>query len=155
MVTLQRPRLPVGVVAALLVAGLTACSIPRWPVRGPVTSPWGIRFRGLVPELHDGVDIFVPDGTPVEAMKNGRVVFAGTMRGYGLTVMLQHGPNLMTLYGHLSRIDVTYGQEVRGRGVIALSGHTGDVTGPHLHFEVIRYGRTDDPVPLLGGPPGK
>jgi murein DD-endopeptidase MepM/ murein hydrolase activator NlpD len=131
-----------------------SCSIPRWPVRGAVTSGYGIRMRGIVPGMHDGVDIQVPDGTAVEAMKKGRVVFAGTMRGYGLTVMLEHTPNLHTLYAHLSRIDVAYGQEVNGREVIALSGHTGDVTGPHLHFEVIRYGRPDDPVPLLGGWPG-
>jgi murein DD-endopeptidase MepM/ murein hydrolase activator NlpD len=137
--------------AVLVLAG--GCSIPRWPVRGPVTSGYGIRMHGLLPGMHDGVDIRVPDGTPVAAMKSGRVRWTGTMRGYGLTVILDHGPNLQTLYAHLSAIDVVAGQEVEGRQVIARSGHSGDATGPHLHFEVIRWGRPDDPVPLLGGFP--
>ena len=52
--------------------GLAACSIPRWPVRGPMTSPYGVRVRGFWPEIHRGVDIYVPEGTPVLAMKDGQ-----------------------------------------------------------------------------------
>lgn len=135
---------------ALLAAG---CTIPRWPVQGPVTSPWGLRLRGWSPEVHRGIDLAVPDGTPVRAMEGGRVEYAGTMRGYGLVVILRHNPHLATVYGHLSELKVHTGDEVRGHQVIALSGHSGDATGPHLHFEIRRWGHAADPVPLLGGPP--
>lgn len=60
----------------------------------------------------------------------------------------------MTVYGHLSSIQVRSGEEVKGGQVIALSGHSGNARGPHLHFEVWRHGREVDPVPLLGGFPG-
>jgi len=100
------------------------------------------------------VDIDVPDGTEVRAMKDGKVRFAGTMRGYGQVIWLDHSGSIMTIYAHLSAVYVRAGEEVRGGQVIADSGHSGDVTGPHLHFEVWRHGREVDPVPLLGGFPG-
>jgi murein DD-endopeptidase MepM/ murein hydrolase activator NlpD len=118
-----------------------------------MTSPFGLRLDGIRPDLHYGVDIGVPEGTPVRAMAPGRVVRAGTMSGYGLMVMIDHGRGVLTVYAHLSELRVTVGQEVRGRDVIALSGRTGNVTGPHLHFEIWRRGRAEDPVPLLGGFP--
>ena len=95
----------------------------------------------------------VPEGTAVHAMNDGRVRFAGVMSGYGNVVWLEHGKNVLTLYAHLSEIRVTRGDEVDGGVVIGLSGATGDVDGPHLHFEVWRWGREVDPVPLLGGRP--
>ena len=93
------------------------------------------------------------EGSPVRAMKSGTVIHAGEMSGYGLVVMLQHGRNLRTVYGHLSRIAVRSGDEVEGGDLIGNVGRTGNATGSHLHFEVWRWGRPDDPVPLLGGPP--
>jgi murein DD-endopeptidase MepM/ murein hydrolase activator NlpD len=138
---------------ATLVLPLGACSIPRWPVDGTVTSPFGLRLRGWSPDLHHGVDVAAPEGTRVLAMKNGRVEFAGTRGGYGQTVIISHGRNVRTLYAHLSRIDVRAGQRVRGGDVIGAVGRTGNATGPHLHFEVQRWGRVEDPVPLLGGFP--
>jgi murein DD-endopeptidase MepM/ murein hydrolase activator NlpD len=142
-----------GLVAAaiLLAAG---CSVPHWPVQGPVTSAYGLRFRGLSPDLHRGVDVYVPDGTPVHAMASGTVEHAGSMSGYGLVVIMRHGANTISIYAHLSRIDVTRGQRIDGRPVIALSGHSGNATGPHLHFEIQRWGRTEDPIGLLGRLPG-
>lgn len=138
----------------LLAAGLlSACALPHWPVKGPVSSPFGLRLVGLWPEVHRGVDVAVPDGTPVRAMEGGVVEFAGTMSGYGRVVVLRHGPELETLYGHLSEIRVRKGEKVDGHQVIALSGHSGNARGPHLHFEVRRWGRQQDPVPLLGGWP--
>jgi murein DD-endopeptidase MepM/ murein hydrolase activator NlpD len=139
--------------ACALVLLLSACSIPRWPVDGVVSSPYGLRLRGWSPDLHRGVDVAAPEGTRVLAMKNGRVEFAGSRGGYGLTVIISHGRNLRTLYAHLSRIDVRAGQQVRGGDVIGAVGRTGNATGPHLHFEVVRWGRFEDPVPLLGGFP--
>jgi murein DD-endopeptidase MepM/ murein hydrolase activator NlpD len=142
--------------AALVLVGLAAagCSIPRWPVEGPVTSPFGLRWRGLLPELHRGVDIAVPEGTPVRTMAPGRVRFAGAMAGYGTVVWMDHGGEVLTLYAHLSRLAVRAGDVVEGGAVIGLSGSSGDATGPHVHFELWRWGRERDPVPLLGGRPG-
>ena len=136
------------------VAFATGCAIPRWPVEAPMTSAFGIRLRGVVPSIHRGVDISVPTGTEIRAMTGGRVQFAGTMRGYGTVVWIDHGGHVLTVYAHLSRLLVETGQRVESGQIIGLSGATGDVTAPHLHFEVRRWGRQVDPVPLLGGVPG-
>jgi murein DD-endopeptidase MepM/ murein hydrolase activator NlpD len=141
----------------LLVTVLTvssACGIPRWPVDAPMTSPYGLRFAGVMPRAHRGVDLDVPHGTPVRAMSDAQVRFAGVMSGYGNVIWLDHGGSVLSVYAHLSEMHVTAGTLVRGGSVIGLSGATGDVTGPHLHFEIWRWGRPVDPVPLLGRKPG-
>ena len=120
-----------------------------------MSSPFGLRLTGLRPNIHRGVDLEVPEGTRVRAMNDGRVRFAGMMSGYGNVVWLEHGRNVLSLYAHLSRIEVARGEQVDAGAVIGLSGATGDVTGPHLHFEVWRWGREVHPVPLLGGRPGR
>jgi murein DD-endopeptidase MepM/ murein hydrolase activator NlpD len=134
---------------------LVACSMPRWPVEGPLVSPFGLRFQGLRPDLHRGVDISVPDGTEVRTMARGRVRFAGVMGGYGNVVWVDHRGAVISVYAHLSSVMVRTGEEVRGGEVIGLSGRSGNAQGPHLHFEVWRHGREVDPVPLLGGLPGR
>jgi murein DD-endopeptidase MepM/ murein hydrolase activator NlpD len=139
--------------AVLIQLTVAGCSVPRWPVDGVMTSPYGLRLRGWSPDLHHGVDVAAPEGTPVRAMKSGRVESAGARGGYGLTVIISHGSNMRTLYAHLSRIDVKAGGRVTGGDVIGAVGRTGNATGPHLHFEVLRRGRAEDPVPLLGGFP--
>jgi murein DD-endopeptidase MepM/ murein hydrolase activator NlpD len=131
----------------------SSCSIPRWPVNGVMTSPYGLRLRGWSPDMHEGVDVSAPHGTPVHAMKSGRVEHAGSWGAYGLSVLIAHGSNVRTLYAHLSRIDVSEGERVDGGHQIGAVGQTGSATGPHLHFEVWRWGRAEDPVPLLGGFP--
>jgi murein DD-endopeptidase MepM/ murein hydrolase activator NlpD len=80
-------RAAAGLIALVAAVG---CSIPRWPVDGPLTSPYGMRWRGLLPEVHRGVDIVVPEGTEVRTMAPGRVRFAGTMSGYGNVVWMDH-----------------------------------------------------------------
>lgn len=135
------------------LALLTGCSVPRWPVDGAITSPYGLRRDGLTFHVHKGVDISVPAGTPVRAMSAGRVSFAGSMRGYGRMVLLDHGGGVRTLYAHLSEVQVVAGQELEGREVLGLSGSSGRTSGPHLHFEIQRRGTAEDPVPLLGGFP--
>jgi murein DD-endopeptidase MepM/ murein hydrolase activator NlpD len=148
-------RIPRALLAAALVAIATsACAIPRWPVEGTLSSDYGLRFRGLRPGWHHGVDIAVPHGTPIHAMRSGTVLFAGVMGGYGNVVIIRHSRHLSTVYGHLSRIEVSRGDRVEGRQVIGLAGSSGNATGSHLHFEVVRSGRSEDPVRLLGGPPG-
>lgn len=136
----------------LLVAG--GCTIPRWPVDAPLVSPYGARREpGFLPRLHEGVDLDAPTGTPVRAMRGGRVRFAGTRGGWGKVVILDHSGNVTSVYAHLSRIDVETGQRVRGHAVVGLVGQSGNAEGPHLHFEVWQRGKAVDPVPLLGGPP--
>lgn len=151
---LARTRLP-GLTAALVLAlSVSGCALPRWPVQGPVTSAFGVRWRGMLPEIHRGVDIGVPSGTEVRAMAGGRVRFAGVQGDYGNVVWLEHGGRVLTVYAHLSELRVATGQEIRSGQVIALSGASGNAGGPHLHFEVWRWGSQTDPAPLLGGSPG-
>ncbi len=120
-----------------------------------MTSPFGLRLLGFRPGIHRGVDIAVPSGTEVHAMASGRIRFAGTMRGYGKVVWIDHGGAVLSVYAHLSEIQVQTGEEVRGGEPIGLSGNSGDSQAPHLHFEIWRWGRQVDPVPLLGGRPGR
>lgn len=143
------------VVVLLVCLWISACSLPRWPVQTRVISPFGLRFLGLRPDFHHGVDLAAPLGTPVTAMKDGTVIFAGQMTGYGLVVIIEHNPRLRTVYAHLSEFGVRKGDEVKGGQVIAKSGQSGNASGPHLHFEIQRWGKNEDPVELLGGLPGR
>lgn len=117
-----------------------------------LTSPYGLRFRGWRPDLHEGVDIAAPEGTAVRALQGGTVTFAGVQGGYGNVVYVQHG-GTTSVYAHLSRIAVARGARVTSGQVIGAVGHTGNASGAHLHLEVWRGGRPEDPVPLLGGFP--
>lgn len=146
----MRFRFGLVLIPAMLLGG---CAIPRWPVSGTVTSPYGLRWEGWGLSVHRGVDISVPSGTEVQAMAPGRVRFAGRMSGYGLVVIVDHGRGVESLYAHLSELRVQAAEEVGARAVIGLSGSTGRVSGPHLHFEILRRGSAEDPVPLLGGLP--
>lgn len=141
-----------AVVAVLLVTA-SACALPRWPVDATMTSDFGIRFSGMWPDLHRGVDLRVPTGTPVVAMAAGYVRFAGVQRGFGNVVWIDHAQGLASAYAHLSEIRLRRGDRVRAGDLVGLSGASGDVTAPHLHFEVWRWGRPIDPVPVLGGRP--
>ena len=138
---------------AILVLGLAGCTVPRWPVEGPMTSAYGVRWSGWLPEVHRGVDIGVPTGTPIRAMSGGRIRFAGVQGDYGNVVWIDHGGGVLTVYAHLSTIEVRTGDPVDAGQPIARSGSSGNVSGPHLHFEVWRWGRQVDPVPLLGRRP--
>ena len=116
-----------------------------WPVAGPVTSGFGARWG----RMHEGIDIAVGTGTPVHAAAAGTVVFAEWMSGYGNLVVIDHGNGLSTAYAHNSGFIVGQGATV-GRGfVVALSGNTGNSTGPHVHFEVRVNGSPDDPLGYL------
>lgn len=143
------------VALGLLAAAISGCAIPRWPAEGPVSSDFGFRFEGIRPDIHRGIDLAVPTGTEVRTMAPGRVRFAGAQSGYGNVIWIDHGGEVLTVYAHLSEIRVSVGEAVRSRQVVGLSGASGDVSGAHLHFEVWRWGREQDPVPLLGGHPGR
>ena len=148
-------RLAAGTLFASALVVTAACGVPRWPIDAPLTSDFGLRFRGLSPDLHRGVDLRAPLGTEVRAMARGAVRFAGTMRGFGNVVWIDHGGSILTVYAHLSTIRVSQGQRIGGGELLGLSGQSGDATAPHLHFEVWQGGVEVDPVPLLGGKPGR
>ena len=141
--------------AATMVLGMVGCGLPQWPVEGPIVAPFGVRWEADGPTIHRGVDIVVPTGTPVYAMSNGNVSFAGTMTDFGLVVLVDHRDGISTLYAHLSEILVVEGQAVTRDESLGLSGASGNATGPHLHFEVRGRGHQLDPVAMLGGPPGR
>ena len=117
-----------------------------WPVQGPVTSPFGWRWG----RMHEGIDIGVGYGTPIQAAAGGTVIYCGWEEGYGNFVVIDHGGNLATAYGHQSRIAVTCGQQVSQGEVIGYVGCTGHCFGPHLHFEVRVNGDPVDPLGYLG-----
>jgi murein DD-endopeptidase MepM/ murein hydrolase activator NlpD len=118
----------------------------EWPVVGWISSPFGMRDG----KPHEGVDIAADHGAPIRAAMAGRVAFAGPRGGYGLTVIIDHGDGISTLYAHSSKILVTEGEWV-GRGqVIALVGNTGKSKGPHLHLELLLNGVPYDPLICLG-----
>jgi murein DD-endopeptidase MepM/ murein hydrolase activator NlpD len=115
-----------------------------WPVRGPVTSGFGMRWG----RMHEGIDISAATGTPIRAAKAGTVTFAGTMGGYGNAVIISHGGGLSTLYAHQSRLAVSGGSVSQGE-VIGYVGSTGHSTGPHLHFETRVNGTPQNPLRYL------
>ncbi|WJI23724.1 M23 family metallopeptidase [Thermosynechococcus sp. QKsg1] len=109
------------------------------PFPVPITSTFGWRIHPIFGDrrFHSGTDLGAPEGTPVLAVFDGRVVESNWLGGYGLTVILQHLPEQhQTLYAHLSQLFVNPGQWVKQGDVIGLVGSTGNSTGPHLHFEI-------------------
>jgi murein DD-endopeptidase MepM/ murein hydrolase activator NlpD len=109
-----------------------------WPIEGPVTSSFGEREDPFNGEgaFHSGIDISAPDGTPVRATADGEVSDANMGAGYGREVVLNHGHDVLTVYGHLSAVAVLPGQHVKQGQVIGYVGQSGRSTGPHLHYEV-------------------
>lgn len=107
-----------------------------------ISSPYGV---DRVTHRHSGIDLAVPVGTEVAAVKDGIVSFAGWGNGYGYRVVIDHPDGTQTTYNHLSDIGVKVGENVDSGKTIALSGNTGNSTGPHLHFEVKEDGRYVDP----------
>ena len=132
----------------MVKAGRVLAALPsRWPVRGAVNSEYGRRLSPWsgAPEFHSGIDIASERGFPVKAPAPGTIVFAGTQAQYGNTVILDHGNDIKSLYGHLQKIQVTQGQRVERGQVIALSGNTGKTTGPHVHYEILVKGQAVNP----------
>jgi len=121
----------------------------RSPLSGAlrVTSKFGQRLHPIYQEVrrHDGVDYGAPMGTPVLAIANGVVVFAGWKGGYGNLVCIRHDRGTESRYGHLQRMFVKTGSRVKQGERIGLVGMTGDATGPHLHFEYVQNGKPADP----------
>ena len=118
------------------------------PVPGWQTSGYGMRRHPVLgySRMHRGIDFHAPYGSPIYAVSDGRVEFAGRHGGHGNFVKLGHGGGLETGYAHMSRIAVAPGERVRRGEVIGYVGSTGLATGPHLHFEVYRNGQSVNPA---------
>ena len=126
-----------------------AGSIPtfRWPVRGRVVAPFGPKPAG---QQNDGINVAVPEGTPVKAAEDGVVAYAGNeLKGYGNLVLISHGNGYVTAYAHASELMVKRGDQIKRGQVIAKAGQTGNVTSPQLHFEIRKGSSPVDPMPHL------
>ncbi|GHD09789.1 hypothetical protein GCM10016234_10900 [Tianweitania populi] len=126
--------------------GGTGIGKMRWPVRGKVISNYG-KGGG---KAGDGIDIAVPEGTPVKAAENGVVIYAGDgLKEFGNTVLVRHENGLVTVYGHASSLKVQRGQTVKRGQELALSGMSGSTESPKLHFEVRKNSSPVDPSTFL------
>lgn len=123
----------------------------RPPVKAQISDVFGTSrtFNGKVQSVHQGLDYAVPEGTPVAAVNSGTVRLAGPLFFEGNCVVLDHGQGLLTLYMHLSKIEVKEGEQVTTGQIIAVSGGTGRATGPHLHVAVRWQGVYLNPATLL------
>lgn len=113
---------------------------------GTVSSRYGSRWGGF----HQGLDISARTGTDIKAADGGEVIYAGWFGDYGYMVEIDHGGGFTTRYGHCSKIYVSVGEKVYQGKVIAAVGNTGYSTGPHVHFEVRKYGSTVNPESYIG-----
>ena len=122
------------------------------PVDGPLSSPFGLRrfFNGEERNPHSGLDFAVPAGTPIRAPAAGKVILLGDYFFNGKTVFVDHGQGLISMFCHLSRIEVQTGQELPRGGVIGRVGATGRATGPHLHWNVSLNDARVDPSIFIG-----
>ena len=132
------------------------------PTHGVETQPFGCTNFGLEPStsacaggFHSGIDLADPEGTPVRAAADGIAYPLPDYQYYGNHVLLQHVGGLSTVYGHLFRINVAWGQPVKRGDLLGSVGSTGNSTGPHLHFEVRFGGVPVDPEPYLTGAPAE
>jgi len=121
----------------------------RWPAHGHMIAGFGPKPNGL---QNDGIDLAIPEGTPVKAAEDGVVAYAGSeLKGYGNLVLVRHSNGFVTAYAHASEILVKRGETVKRGQVIARSGQTGNVTSPELHFEIRKGATPVDPTQYLNG----
>jgi murein DD-endopeptidase MepM/ murein hydrolase activator NlpD len=129
-------------------------AIPKGlPVEGRISSGYGKRKHPLTGEndFHTGMDISASYGAPVRATSDGIVSFSGLGKGSGRVVVLEHGLGFSTLYAHNSKTIVKVGQKVKRDEIIGYVGATGNATGPHVHYEVWKTGRSVNPKKYIGG----
>ena len=127
-----------------------------WPVKGLITASYGYRqspFTGAR-EMHEGLDVAAPYGSPILATADGIVSFAGPLAAFGNVVFVNHGHGFTTFYAHSSKIKVKEGQSVKRGDVLAYVGTTGRTTGPHVHYEVQVNGVTVNPMKYIVDPAG-
>jgi murein DD-endopeptidase MepM/ murein hydrolase activator NlpD len=121
----------------------------RWPARGRVIAGFGSKPNGV---QNDGINLAVPEGTPIKAADDGVVAYAGNeLKGYGNLVLIRHSNGYVSAYAHARELLVKRGDTIRRGQVIAHSGQTGNVTSPQLHFEIRKGSTPVDPTQFLGG----
>jgi len=121
----------------------------RWPVRGRVIAGFGSKPNGT---QNDGINLAVPEGTPIKAADDGVVAYAGNeLKGYGNLVLIRHSNGFVSAYAHASELMVKRGDSIKRGQVIAHAGQTGNVTSPQLHFEIRKGSTPVDPTQYLGG----
>ncbi|UYZ85453.1 peptidoglycan DD-metalloendopeptidase family protein [Entomomonas sp. E2T0] len=122
------------------------------PVTGRLSSPFGLRrfFNGEERNPHSGLDLAVPQGTPIKAPADGEIILMGDYFFNGKTLFIDHGQGLISMFCHLSAIDVKLGQQVKRGEVVAKVGATGRATGPHLHWNVSLNDARVDPAIFIG-----
>jgi murein DD-endopeptidase MepM/ murein hydrolase activator NlpD len=119
----------------------------RWPVNGRVIAAFGPKPSG---QQNDGINVSVPEGTPIKAAEDGVVAYAGNeLKTYGNLVLVRHSNGYVTAYAHASEILVKRDDVVKRGQIIAKAGETGSVSAPQLHFEVRKGSTPVDPVPFL------
>ncbi|MGY4294859.1 LysM peptidoglycan-binding domain-containing M23 family metallopeptidase [Bradyrhizobium barranii] len=132
-------------------AAETTSALPtfRWPVRGKVVTSYGAKTNG---KSNDGINLAVPEGTPVKAAEDGVVAYSGNeLKGYGNLVLLRHSNGYVTAYAHASELMVKRGDTIKRGQVIAKSGQSGEVASPQLHFEIRKGSSPVDPLQFLNG----
>jgi murein DD-endopeptidase MepM/ murein hydrolase activator NlpD len=132
-------------------AGEATGALPtfRWPVRGKVITSYGAKTNG---KSNDGINLAVPEGTPVKAAEDGVVAYAGNeLKGYGNLVLVRHSNGYVTAYAHASELMVKRGDNIKRGQVIAKSGQSGEVGSPQLHFEIRKGSAPVDPLQFLNG----
>jgi murein DD-endopeptidase MepM/ murein hydrolase activator NlpD len=121
----------------------------RWPVRGRVVTGYGAKTNG---KSNDGINVAVPEGTPVKAAEDGVVAYSGNeLKGYGNLVLVRHANGYVTAYAHASELMVKRGETIKRGQVIAKSGQSGEVGSPQLHFEIRKGSSPVDPAQYLNG----
>jgi murein DD-endopeptidase MepM/ murein hydrolase activator NlpD len=121
----------------------------RWPVRGKVITTYGAKTNG---KSNDGINLAVPEGTPVKAAEDGVVAYSGNeLKGYGNLVLVRHSNGYVTAYAHASELLVKRGDTIKRGQVIAKSGQSGEVGSPQLHFEIRKGSSPVDPLQFLNG----
>jgi murein DD-endopeptidase MepM/ murein hydrolase activator NlpD len=121
----------------------------RWPVRGRVIAAYGANTNG---KSNDGINVAVPEGTPVKAAEDGLVTYAGNeLKGYGNLILVRHSNGYVTAYAHASELLVKRGDTIKRGQVIAKSGQSGEVGSPQLHFEIRKGSTPVDPLHFLNG----
>jgi murein DD-endopeptidase MepM/ murein hydrolase activator NlpD len=121
----------------------------RWPVRGRIIAGFGPKPNG---QQNDGIDVAVPENTPIKAAEDGVVAYAGNeLKGYGNLVLVRHPNGYVTAYAHAKELMVKRGDQIKRGDVIAKSGQSGNVDAPQLHFEVRKGSAPVDPMQFLNG----
>jgi murein DD-endopeptidase MepM/ murein hydrolase activator NlpD len=121
----------------------------RWPVRGKVITSYGAKTNG---KSNDGINLAVPEGTPVKAAEDGVVAYSGNeLKGYGNLVLVRHSNGYVTAYAHASELLVKRGDTIKRGQIIAKSGQSGEVGSPQLHFEIRKGSSPVDPLQFLNG----